>query len=131
MTWAGDRGLHFDTNKNEVAQKAKVVVLSANGMETPRLLLLSKSARFPDGLANASGLVGKYLMGGNVTHTYGLFEHPLNEYKGIVCGAEFSIMSQRIPNGVSIGGGRITGRGTGTGDANSIRASRSARSAVE
>jgi choline dehydrogenase-like flavoprotein len=103
--------IYFDTNKNEVFQKAKAVVLAANGMETPRLLLLSKSARFPDGLANSSGLVGKFLMGGNVTHAYALFEHPLNEYKGIVCGAA---VLDYVPTDTKrgfYGGGRITGRG--------------------
>ena len=40
------------------AQKAKAAVLCANGAETPRLLLLSESSRFPDGLANGSGMVG-------------------------------------------------------------------------
>ena len=43
-------------------QRAEVVVLACNGIGTPRLLLNSKSARFPDGLANRSGLVGKNLM---------------------------------------------------------------------
>ena len=57
--------IYFDAAKREVFQKAKAVVLSANGLETPRLLLLSKSAHFPDGLANSSGVVGKYLMSGN------------------------------------------------------------------
>ena len=37
-------------------------MLAANGIGTPRLLLLSSSPRFPDGLANASGLVGRRLM---------------------------------------------------------------------
>ncbi len=40
---------------------AKVVVLSASACESARLLLNSKSARFPHGLANSSGVVGKYL----------------------------------------------------------------------
>ena len=40
---------------------AKVVVLSASACESARLLLNSKSARFPNGLANSSGVVGKYL----------------------------------------------------------------------
>ena len=35
------------------------MIVCANGIGTPRLLLLSTSARFPDGLANSSGLVGK------------------------------------------------------------------------
>jgi choline dehydrogenase-like flavoprotein len=52
--------LYVDSNKREVFQKARAVVLSANGSETPRLLLLSKSARFPDGLANSSGVVGRH-----------------------------------------------------------------------
>src|ERR1051326_3728632 len=41
--------------------RAKVVVLAASAMETARLLLNSKSAKFPNGLANSSGIVGKYL----------------------------------------------------------------------
>jgi len=40
---------------------ARVVVLAASACESARLLLNSKSARFPDGLANSSGVVGKYL----------------------------------------------------------------------
>ncbi|HKB57609.1 MAG TPA: GMC oxidoreductase, partial [Lacunisphaera sp.] len=40
----------------------RVVVLAASSGETVRLLLNSKSTRFPQGLANSSGLVGKYLM---------------------------------------------------------------------
>jgi choline dehydrogenase-like flavoprotein len=41
--------------------RARVVVLAASACETSRLLLNSKSTRFPNGLANSSGLVGKYL----------------------------------------------------------------------
>ncbi len=42
--------------------KARVVVLAASSCESVRILLNSKSARFPNGLANSSGLVGKYIM---------------------------------------------------------------------
>jgi choline dehydrogenase-like flavoprotein len=45
----------------EVEVRAKTVVLGASTCETARLLLNSKSARFPNGLANSSGVVGKYL----------------------------------------------------------------------
>jgi len=41
--------------------QARVVVLAASACESARILLNSKSARFPDGLANSSGVVGKYL----------------------------------------------------------------------
>ncbi len=41
---------------------ARVVVLAASACESARILLNSKSASFPNGLANGSGLVGKYIM---------------------------------------------------------------------
>jgi choline dehydrogenase-like flavoprotein len=106
--------IYFDktANNREVFQKAKVVVLSANGTETPRLLLMSKSARFAGGLANSSGVVGKYLMSGNGGGAAALFEHPLNEYKGCVTGAA---VLDFVPNDVKgrgfYGGGRMTARG--------------------
>ena len=50
------------TTGREFTAKARVVVLAASSGETVRLMLNSKSARFPQGLANSSGLVGKYLM---------------------------------------------------------------------
>ena len=40
---------------------ARIVVLAASACETARLLLNSKSSQFPNGLANSSGTVGKYL----------------------------------------------------------------------
>ncbi len=75
--------IYFEGRKKEVFQAARAVVVCANGAETPRLLLMSKSNRFPHGLANSSGLVGKNLMFDCGLDMHGLFEHPLNEYKGI------------------------------------------------
>ncbi len=49
-----------DTHADEHV-RARVVVVSASACETARLLLNSKSSRFPNGLANSSGTVGKYL----------------------------------------------------------------------
>lgn len=85
MTDAGRaRGIvYLDAEGVEHRQLARAVVLAANGAETPRLLLMSESSRFPDGLANGSGLVGKYLMFNGQTASYGVFEHPLNEYKSV------------------------------------------------
>ncbi len=45
----------------EETVRARVVVLAASACETARLLLNSKSPRFPNGLANGSGVVGRYL----------------------------------------------------------------------
>jgi len=53
---------YVDTNdRREYAVRARIVVLAASACETARLLLNSKSARFPDGVANSSGTVGRYL----------------------------------------------------------------------
>ena len=41
--------------------RARVVVLAASACESARILLNSRSSRFPQGLANSSGMVGKYL----------------------------------------------------------------------
>jgi choline dehydrogenase-like flavoprotein len=46
----------------EHAVAARVVVLAASACETARILLNSKSADFPEGLANSSGKVGRYIM---------------------------------------------------------------------
>ena len=74
---------YWDSAGVEHLQKARAVVLAANGAETPRLLLLSESSRFPDGLANSSGMVGKNLMFNGWSWTVGTFEHPVNAYKSI------------------------------------------------
>jgi choline dehydrogenase-like flavoprotein len=75
--------IYFDAEKREQFQKARAVVICANGAETPRLLLLSKSNRFPNGLANSSGVVGKHLMFNGGATVTGLYEHPLNEHKSV------------------------------------------------
>lgn len=54
--------LYYDQAGNLQEQRARVVVVCANGIGTPRLLLNSKSKLFPNGLANSSGLVGRGLM---------------------------------------------------------------------
>jgi len=75
--------VYLDSQGQEQAQKARAVILSANGAETPRLLFLSESGRSPEGLANSSGIVGKYLMGNGHSLTQAAFEQPLNEFKSV------------------------------------------------
>jgi choline dehydrogenase-like flavoprotein len=48
-------------DRRDSAVRARIVVLAASACETARLLLNSTSSRFPDGLANSSGVVGRYL----------------------------------------------------------------------
>src|SRR5688572_20147027 len=53
---------YVDTRTGEeAAVRARVIVLAASALESARILLNSKSSRFPQGLANSSGTVGKYI----------------------------------------------------------------------
>jgi choline dehydrogenase-like flavoprotein len=73
-------GVSF-VNKDDLQEysvSAKVVMLAASACESARLLLNSTSSRYPNGLANGSGVVGKYLhdstgasMGGILPHLVG------------------------------------------------------------
>ena len=75
---------YFDAEKREIFQRAKSVVLCANGAESPKLLLMSETSRFPNGLANSSGQVGKNLMFNGGAFAGGVFEHEINGFKGVV-----------------------------------------------
>jgi choline dehydrogenase-like flavoprotein len=57
-----DGAVYYDAEGKERRLRARIVVVACNGIGTPRLLLNSKSHRFPNGLANGTGLVGKGLM---------------------------------------------------------------------
>src|SRR6516165_3268373 len=63
--------VYYDADGIEQFRAAHVVVLACNGVGTPWLLLNSASGRFPNGLANTSGLVGKNLMFHPYAQLYG------------------------------------------------------------
>ena len=63
--------VYYDKDGVEQFQPAEVVIIACNGVGTPRLLLNSVSGRFPNGLANSSGLVGKNLMFHPYAQVYG------------------------------------------------------------
>ena len=57
-------GVHYidKTTRLDEHVSARVVILAASACESARIMLNSKSATFPDGIGNGSGLVGKYVM---------------------------------------------------------------------
>lgn len=63
-------------------QRARNIVVAGYAIETPRLLLASADARFPDGLANSSGLVGRNLMVQANQAVFGTVEEEVRWYKG-------------------------------------------------
>ena len=72
---------YFDAAGVEHFQPAEIVILAANGVGTPRLLLNSASAQHPDGLANSSGQVGRNLMFHPYASIYGYVDEPLDGNK--------------------------------------------------
>lgn len=73
---------YFDADGVRREQLASIVVLACSGIGTPRLLLNSKSERWPDGLANSSGAVGRYLMLHPCGYVEGLFDDNLDSHLG-------------------------------------------------
>ncbi len=101
---------YFDADRREQFQSARAVIVCANGAETPRLLLMSASSRFPDGLANSSGLVGKYLMFNYSSKVGAVFEHELNEYKSVQVTRILHDFYESDPRRGFYGGGGIDAR---------------------
>jgi choline dehydrogenase-like flavoprotein len=65
--------IYEDIDGNIIEQEADVFIMACGAIETARLLLLSKSGRFPQGLANGSGLVGRFLSVHEYSASFGIF----------------------------------------------------------
>lgn len=102
--------LYYDADGKEQSQKARAVIVSANGAETSRLLLMSASEKHPDGLANSSGYVGRNLMYNAHAAGNGVFEHPLNDYKGAQVSRIIHDFYETDENRGFYGGGGIDAR---------------------
>ena len=61
------------TTRNEMRVHARAFVVAASACESARLLLNSRSSLFPNGLANSSGAVGRYLTDSVGSDAYGYF----------------------------------------------------------
>ena len=96
---------YFDENDREQYQTADIVVVAASASETPRLLLNSKSALFPNGLGNNNDWVGRNLQGHAYTSAFGIFEKEMREIEGP--GATFGVSDFNHHNDGIIGGGVI------------------------
>jgi len=102
--------LYLDSRGKQHSQKAKAVILCANGAETPRLLLMSESSRFPGGLSNGSGVVGKYLVCNGHSVTQAAFSEPLNEFKSVQATRIVHDFYDSDPRRGFYGGGGLDGR---------------------
>lgn len=74
---------------------AKYVAVACSAVETARLLLLSRSSTFPNGLANRSGLVGKHLQFHGVT--LGIAEYDVEHFNHLVAESNASAPNTAEP----------------------------------
>ena len=77
-----DGVIYHDKSGAQQRQKARVVCVAGNAYETPRLLLHSAGGKHPDGLANSSGQVGQNYMRHTTGSVYGIFDKPVNMFRG-------------------------------------------------
>ena len=74
--------LYASSDGQQHVQKARVVCVAGNSIESPRLLLNSASSKFPDGLANSSGQVGRNYMRHVTGSVYAAFDKPVHMFRG-------------------------------------------------
>jgi len=79
--------IYFDKNGIEHEQKADIIIISAGTIQSPRLLLNSKCKIFSDGLANSSGLVGKFFMQHFGFGSAAIFPERIDSFRGFYGGA--------------------------------------------
>jgi choline dehydrogenase-like flavoprotein len=105
--------LYADKEGHVKRQRARVVCLAGNAIETPRILLNSSSSQFPEGLANSSGQVGKNYMRHTSGTVWGLFASPVRMYRGIAMGGCIKDERYHRPDRGFVGGYYIQTNGCG------------------
>lgn len=96
--------LYADKDGKQHVQKARIVCVAGNSIESPRLLLNSASSKFPDGLANSSGQVGKNYMRHTTGSVYAIFEKPVHMYRGTTMAGIIQDEARNDPSRGFVGG---------------------------
>jgi len=96
--------VYADKDGNHQRQKARVVAVAGNSIESPRLLLNSASNLFKDGLANGSGQVGRNYMRHMTGSVYGVFEKPVYMYRGTTMAGIIKDEARHDPGRGFVGG---------------------------
>ncbi|KJS19386.1 MAG: 2-keto-gluconate dehydrogenase [Hoeflea sp. BRH_c9] len=96
--------LYADKDGNQHLQKARIVCVAGNSIESPRLLLNSASAMFPDGLANSSGQVGRNYMRHMTGSVYAVFDKPVRMWRGTTMAGIIQDEARHDPSRGFVGG---------------------------
>jgi choline dehydrogenase-like flavoprotein len=106
--------IYQDMDGDLVEQEAGAFILACGAVESARLLLLSKSGRFPNGLANGSDLVGRNVTFHEYSAAVGLFDDPIFAWAGggYVSASTFQFYNHDLARG-HVSGGHIACAGVG------------------
>jgi choline dehydrogenase-like flavoprotein len=96
--------LYADKDGNQHVQLARVVCVAGNSIESPRLLLNSASSKFPNGLANSSGQVGRNYMRHMTGSVYAVFDKPVHMYRGTTMAGIIQDEAKHDPSRGFVGG---------------------------
>ena len=96
--------VYADKDGNLQSQKARIICVAGNSIESPRLLLNSESSKYPDGLANSSGQVGKNYMRHTTGSVYAVFDKPVHFYRGTTMAGIIRDEAKHDPSRGFVGG---------------------------
>src|SRR6266403_5952769 len=99
--------VYRDGQGREQQQKARIVCIAGNGIETPRLLLLSDSSKFPQGLANSAGQVGRNYCHQIIGFVWGIFDKPVYSWRGATLAGVIEDEVRNDPSRGFVGGYRM------------------------
>ena len=94
----------YDEPDTDVVYRARTFVLAAGYTWSPHLLLLSAQGRYPDGLANSSGQVGKNYMRHMTGSVYATFDKPVKMWRGTTMAGIIQDESRHDPSRGFVGG---------------------------
>jgi choline dehydrogenase-like flavoprotein len=106
--------VYQDADGDLNAQEARIFILACGAVETARLMLLSKSGRFPNGLANGSDLVGRNVTFHEYSAAVGIYDDPIYAWAGggYVSASTFQHYNHDATRGF-VSGGHIAVAGVG------------------
>ena len=99
--------VYRDSSGRELRQRARLVCVAGNAIETARLLLLSSSPKFPQGLANSSGQVGRNYCHQITGFVWGIFDKPVYSWRGATLAGVVEDEVLNDPGRGFVGGYRI------------------------
>ncbi|MGL4239702.1 MAG: GMC family oxidoreductase [Aestuariivirga sp.] len=105
--------IYADKEGKQQRQRARIVAVAGNSIESPRILLNSASNMFKNGLANSSGQVGKNYMRHMTGSVYGVFDRPVKMWRGTTMAGIVSDESRHDPKRGFVGGYELETLGLG------------------